>query len=85
MLEIKHFQFHKGPKKENDWGSGNANNGWGDPRSADPRQSGMDPREIRPDMRTTSNSEAIRLLDHREQMRQMSSSDMRGDPRGIIN
>lgn len=72
-----------GPKKDNDWATGNANNGWSDPRSADPRQTAMDPREIRPDIRTTGNSEAIRLLDHREQMRQMASSDMRGDPRGI--
>lgn len=71
-----------GPKKETEWGTGNANNGWGDPRSADPRQAPMDPRDIRQDMRSTNNSEAIRLLDHREQMRQMTSSDMRGDPRG---
>lgn len=42
----------------------------------------MDPREIRPDIRSTGNSEAIRLLEHREQLRQMASSDMRGDPRG---
>ncbi|XP_056642244.1 protein Gawky isoform X1 [Diorhabda sublineata] len=76
-----------GPKKENDWGAGPSNSGagWGDPRSADPRQTGMDPREIRPELRDmrTSNSEAMRIMDPRETMRQMSNSDMRGDPRGI--
>lgn len=80
--------FASGPKKENDWGPGGGgggaggNNGWGDPRSTDPRQPGMDHREIRTDLRSTNNSETLRLLDHREQMRQMASSDMRGDPRG---
>ncbi|KAG5874249.1 hypothetical protein JTB14_027715 [Gonioctena quinquepunctata] len=74
-----------GPKKENDWGTGAANTGWGDPRSADPRQTVIDPREIRPELRDMrpGNSDAMRLLDPREQMRQMAGGDMRGDPRGI--
>ncbi|XP_018569055.1 protein Gawky isoform X3 [Anoplophora glabripennis] len=75
-----------GPKKENDWGTGAGNTGWGgDPRSADPRQAGMDPREIRPELRDmrAASSDPMRLLDPREQMRQMAGSDMRGDPRGI--
>ncbi|CAG9864079.1 unnamed protein product [Phyllotreta striolata] len=71
-----------GPKKENEWTPGTNNAGWGDPRSSDPRQTAMDPREIRPDMRP-GNSETMRILDPREQMRQISGSDMRGDPRGI--
>lgn len=74
-----------GPKKETDWGASAGNTGWGDPRSADPRQTGMDPREIRPELRDmrAGNSDPMRLLDPREQMRQMAGSDMRGDPRGI--
>ncbi|XP_023022577.2 trinucleotide repeat containing adaptor protein gawky isoform X1 [Leptinotarsa decemlineata] len=74
-----------GPKKENDWNAGTNNTGWGDPRSADPRQTGLDPREIRPELREMrpGNSDAMRLLDPRDQMRQMAGNDMRGDPRGI--
>ncbi|XP_050502788.1 protein Gawky isoform X1 [Diabrotica virgifera virgifera] len=75
-----------GPKKENDWGTGASNTGgWGDPRAADPRQTGMDPREIRPELRDmrAGNTETMRIMDPRETMRQMSNSDMRGDPRGI--
>lgn len=47
----------------------------------------MDPREIRPELRDmrAGNSDPMRLLDPREQMRQMAGSDMRGDPRGINN
>lgn len=71
-------------KKDPDWGVGASTGtagGWGDPRSGDPRQpGGMDPRG--PDMRT-ANADPMRLLDPREQMRQMGGGgDMRGDPRG---
>lgn len=75
----------KGAKKENDWGAGGGNAGWGDPRAADPRSTGMDPREIRPDLRDmrSNNTDPMRMIDPREQMRQMANSgDMRGDPRG---
>lgn len=73
------------PKKENDWGG---NPGWGDPRGGDPRNAGMDPREMgRPDMRDlrgANSGDPMRLLDHRDQMRLAGSGgDMRGDPRGI--
>lgn len=45
----------------------------------------MDPREIRPELRDirAASSDPMRLLDPREQMRQMAGGDMRGDPRGI--
>lgn len=45
----------------------------------------MDPREIRPDLRDmrTGNTDPMRMIDPREQMRQMANTgDMRGDPRG---
>lgn len=73
-----------GPKKENDWGTGAANTGWGDPRSADPRNTSIDPRDMRPDpphIRTPT-TDPMRMLDPREQMR-LVGGDMRGDPRGI--
>lgn len=39
---------------------------------------------MRPELRDirAGNGDTMRLLDPREQMRQMASSDMRGDPRG---
>ncbi|KAI4455914.1 trinucleotide repeat-containing protein [Holotrichia oblita] len=74
-----------GPKKENDWGTGAANTGWGDPRSADPRNTSIDPRDMRPDPTPhirTPTTDPMRMLDPREQMR-LVGGDMRGDPRGI--
>ncbi|XP_018330621.1 protein Gawky isoform X2 [Agrilus planipennis] len=67
------------PKKENDWGTAGGA-GWGDPRSANPGPTGMDPRDMRPDLRDmrSGSSDPMRMLDPREQIR-----DMRGDPRGI--
>ncbi|GJQ80904.1 hypothetical protein Trydic_g4721 [Trypoxylus dichotomus] len=73
-----------GPKKENDWGTGAANTGWGDPRSTDPRNTSIDPRDMRPDPShiRTGSTDPMRMLDPREQMR-LVGGDMRGDPRGI--
>lgn len=42
---------------------------------------GTESRDNRQGNRGANNSETIRLLDHREQMRQMPG-EMRGDPRG---
>lgn len=73
------------PKKEADWGGASTGGGvgWGDPRSQDPRTPNIDPRDMRPDIRDmrTGNSDNIRMMDPREQMR-LAGSDMRGDPRG---
>lgn len=76
------YSVYSGPKKENDWanngggggggGGGAGNIGLGDPRSGDPRATGMDPRDMRPDPRD------LRWL---EQNR-LAGGDMRGDPRG---
>lgn len=73
-----------GPKKENEWGNNSVSGGWGgDPRAPDPRGApSMDPRDMRPDLRSTG-TDNMRLLDPREQMRIASAGDMRGDPRGI--
>lgn len=72
------------PKKEAEWGTTGAA-GWGDPRSTDPRATGMDPRDMRPDIRDmrAGSSDPMRMLDPREQMR-IPGGDMRGDPRGNI-
>ncbi|KAB0794077.1 hypothetical protein PPYR_13697 [Photinus pyralis] len=71
------------PKKETEWATATAA-GWGDPRSADPRTTGMDLRDMRPDLRDirSNNTDPMRMLDPREQMR-LTGGDMRGDPRGI--
>ncbi|KAF7266603.1 hypothetical protein GWI33_020105 [Rhynchophorus ferrugineus] len=66
------------------WGGATGGNasGWGDPRTpADPRANAgaaaaMD--GMRPDLRVVAAG-----LDPREQIRQITASDMRGDPRGI--
>ncbi|XP_066140474.1 protein Gawky isoform X2 [Euwallacea fornicatus] len=75
------------------WGGATGGNtsGWGDPRAgADPRAAAaaaavaaMD--GMRPDLRAAAAASGLdpRQLDPREQMRQMSGGDMRGDPRGI--
>lgn len=73
--------FCLGSKKEEEWGA-STNNNWRDPRASDHRPVGTDSRDLRPGMRGANNSETIRLLDHRESMKQMPS-EMRGDPRGI--
>ncbi|XP_044759265.1 protein Gawky isoform X3 [Coccinella septempunctata] len=71
---------------ENEWGTvGNATGGWGaDPRAPDPRSTGLDPRDMRPDLRDirTSANDSMRIVDPREQLR-IPGNDMRGDPRGI--
>lgn len=69
---------------------GNAS-GWGDPRAAaDPRAAvsaaavAMDGMRLQPDIRGAAAAAGLdhRQLDPREQMRQMTGGDMRGDPRG---
>lgn len=71
---------------------GNAS-GWGDPRAAaDPRAAvaaaaaaaAID--GMRPDIRGAAAAAGLdhRQLDPREQMRQMTGGDMRGDPRGEL-
>ncbi|XP_050301424.1 protein Gawky isoform X2 [Anthonomus grandis grandis] len=69
--------------------AGNNASGWGDPRApADPRAAAVAAAaamEMRPDLRAAAAASGLdpRQLDPREQIRQMTGGDMRGDPRGI--